>query len=107
MKSSKDAEIIAKASDESRTGLRKWLIDRLRSPHLKRFHNLYLSEQERIEIRDHYCQICGKPKKDPTIYFGQTFCRQCVEKCDPQNIYQKIKMLSHEWKIPMKKLFGK
>jgi len=51
MKSSKDAEIIAKASDESRTGLRKWLIDRLRSPHLKRFHNLYLSEQERIEIR--------------------------------------------------------
>jgi hypothetical protein len=101
---SKDYEILKKCESEIRTDVRKWLKDRLRGPILERFNRLYLSPQDYKEFREHYCQICGKPKTDPKIYFGQEFCGKCVEECDPRGIYQILKAM-RGWKFDIRKLF--
>ena len=51
--------------------------------------SLILSKKDFIDLKTNYCGICGKRKTDPVNYFGEDFCRACVEKLDPNDTYNK------------------
>lgn len=47
---------------------------------LCRYGRLVLTETEMRKVRENYCSGCGGEKRHPKIYFGETFCGDCVEK---------------------------
>lgn len=101
---SKDAEILDKCQSETRTDVRKWLIDRLASPVVTRFNTLYLTTKDFLEFKKHYCAGCGNPKRNPRIVYGEEFCQECADKMEPG--YRALKTIS-AWKMDIRKIFGK
>jgi hypothetical protein len=51
--------------------------------------NIILSKKDFVDLKTNYCGLCGKRKVDPVKWFGEEFCRSCVEKNDPDGVYQK------------------
>lgn len=85
--------------------LRSWLLDRLSQPVLQRFKRLYLTQNSFDEVRESWCQGCGRPKKNPTPYLGQTFCEECVETWDPQRKMRQLREIAKGFKWDLKKFF--
>lgn len=50
---------------------------------------LILSKKDYVDLKTNYCGVCGKKKVDPVKWFGEEFCKQCVEKLDPNETYKK------------------
>lgn len=50
---------------------------------------IYLPKSEYVEMKTETCGLCGDSKKDPVIWFGESFCRKCVESKDPDGIYNR------------------
>lgn len=47
---------------------------------LTNIQGVIVTEKLAREYRDHWCQGCAGEKKNPKLYFGQTFCGDCVDK---------------------------
>lgn len=50
---------------------------------------LILPKKDLIDRHQNICALCGKQKVDPVLWFGEYFCRKCVDEKDPNKNYEK------------------
>lgn len=43
-------------------------------------NGLLVTEKDARDYRENFCSSCGKFKKDPKLWFGESFCGDCVER---------------------------
>lgn len=44
------------------------------------YNGILMTRKTKKELKEKYCGMCGKEKKNPKLYFRELFCGDCVEK---------------------------